>query len=100
MSIEIPCESTPDRSVSTITSAVVRTSPASIPHAVRIDVICCRTRSAGTFILGGLSCGGRKFYRQRSPARDSGGLGVELRVLQCDARPDRPNPARNLLRNL
>src|SRR5215470_10205764 len=65
MSIEIPCESTPERSVSTITSAVVRTSPASIPQAVRIDVICCRTRSAGTFI-GRAPFAGHKFYRQRS----------------------------------
>src|SRR5262245_15449207 len=100
MSIEIPCESTPERSVSTITSAVVRTSPASIPHAVRIDAICCRTRSAGTFISGGLPFGGRKFYRQRSLARDPGGLRVALHVLQCDAAPNRQHPARNLLRNL
>src|SRR5436305_3051593 len=48
MSIETPCESTPRRSVSTITSAVVRTRSGGIPHAVSTDSICSRTCSAGT----------------------------------------------------
>src|ERR1700682_2664698 len=50
MSIEMPWESTPARSVSTMTSAVVRTILSSIPQAASTAVICARTRSTGTFI--------------------------------------------------
>jgi hypothetical protein len=50
MSIDTPCESTPARSVSTITSAAVRASAGSMPQASKIDTICARMRSAATFI--------------------------------------------------
>ena len=46
MSIDTPCESTPARSVSTITSAAVRASSRSMPHASNTATIWLRRRSA------------------------------------------------------
>src|SRR4029453_15470353 len=58
--MEMPWESTPWRSVSTMTSAVVAASPAGMPQAPRTETSCWRIRSA-------LTCVGMRRLRRDVP---------------------------------
>src|SRR5207247_1533341 len=51
-SIEMPCESTPRRSVSTITSAVVSACASDMPHARNTDASCSWILFDGTRMAG------------------------------------------------
>ena len=53
-SIEMPWESTPRRSVSTITAAVVAACASDMPQARRTLTICAWIREAGTRVLAAL----------------------------------------------
>src|SRR5258707_2457855 len=68
----MPCESTPARSVASMTSTVVSASAASMPQAPRMLAICSRTRSAETFIRDALPA-----ERAAQLAGDPGGFGQQ-----------------------
>src|SRR5829696_6591058 len=88
MSIEIPCESMPARSVSVMTSAAVRTTSGGIPQAARTTEIWRWMVSAGTSITQ--SCHAAGGWDSRA-LLDATAQGRELRRLRRSLFPRRPD---------
>src|SRR5260221_13274529 len=95
----MPCESTPARSVASMTSTVVCASAASMPQAPRMLAICSRTRSAETFIRGALSAeraaqlaGDARGFGQQEPDVRLGGQEARALADEADLALDMAGP--------